>query len=67
MTVYDSDYLIQPNNENNGSITTTNCSLKITCEDGYIFVKEVKVEGKKKMKIKDLLNGFKIPKNSYVK
>ena len=67
ITIYDSDYLIQPNNENNGSITTTNCSLKITCEDGYIFVKEVKVEGKKKMKIKDLLNGFKIPKNSYVK
>ena len=67
ITIYDSDYLIQPNNENNGSITTTNSSLKITCEDGYIFVKEVKVEGKKKMKIKDLLNGFKIPKNSYVK
>lgn len=67
ITIYDSDYLIQPNKDNNGSITTTNDSLKIACKDGYIVVKEVKIEGKKKMKIKDLLNGLKIPKNSYVK
>ena len=31
------------------------------------IIKELKVEGKKKMKTRDLLNGFRISDNSYVK
>lgn len=33
--------------------------LLISCKDGFIKVMELQIQGKKRMKIKDLLNGFK--------
>ncbi len=33
--------------------------LKIACADGYLFIKELQLEGKNKMKIEDFLRGFR--------
>jgi len=41
-----------------GSITTTKSELKVAISDGYIKVLELQLPGKKRMSIKDLLNGF---------
>jgi methionyl-tRNA formyltransferase len=33
--------------------------LKFACKDGYILLKEVQLEGKKRMSIEDFLRGYK--------
>ena len=33
--------------------------LKFPCADGYIIVKELQLEGKKKMNVEDFLRGFR--------
>ncbi len=35
--------------------------LKFACNDGYIHVKELQLEGKKKMSVEDFLRGYKFP------
>jgi methionyl-tRNA formyltransferase len=45
-----------------GKIFTDNKSfLHIFCDDGYIDVKEIQPEGKKRMSVKDFFNGNKLP------
>ncbi|MFM9908271.1 MAG: methionyl-tRNA formyltransferase [Chitinophagaceae bacterium] len=54
--------LIQYNstNEGEGSFTTDSKTfLKFKCSDGYISVKELQLEGKKKMTIEDFLRGYR--------
>ena len=41
-------------------ITDNKTFLKFACNDGYIFIKELQLEGKKKMKIEDFLRGWRI-------
>ena len=33
--------------------------LKFACADGYVLVKELQLEGKKKMLVKDFLRGYR--------
>jgi len=33
--------------------------LKFACSDGYIHVKDIQVEGKKRMGIEDFLRGYR--------
>ena len=42
----------------NGSILSTKKSLKVAVKDGFLFLDEVQLSGKRKMDIKSLLNGF---------
>ena len=50
-----------------GRIVTDNKKyLKIKTKDGYIDVKDVKMQGKKKMDIKSFLNGYKIKDNKVI-
>ena len=37
--------------------------LRITTADGIIDIKELQIQGKKRMPIKDFLNGFRQPEN----
>ena len=44
-----------------GTILTDNKRyLKIACTDGYLAILDLKMQGKKKMDIKSLLNGYKV-------
>lgn len=47
--------------ETNGSFKTDGKTfLKFACADGYILVKEMQLEGKKKMQVEDFLRGYRI-------
>ena len=67
LLIYKSDYTIEKHNNKTGNVIVSDGVLKISCNNGYVIIKELKVEGKKKMKTRDLLNGFRISNNSYVK
>ena len=41
-----------------GSTIATKNEIKIACLDGFVFLKEIKFQGKRKMDVKSLLNGF---------
>ena len=56
--IYDCDYKIINNNLNPGHIIISKKEFKISCVEGYIMIKDIKIEGKKRMKIKSFLNGF---------
>jgi methionyl-tRNA formyltransferase len=47
-----------------GNIFTTKKEMKIAVRDGYILIDEIQLSGKRKMKVKDLLNGFKFHKDA---
>ena len=67
LLIYKSDYIVEKHNNKTGNVIVSDGVLKISCNNGYVIIKELKVEGKKKMKTRDLLNGFRISDNSYVK
>lgn len=49
-----------------GTINIEDSTLKIAAKDGFILVEELQLPGKRKMVIKDLLNGFSFKEDSYV-
>jgi len=54
----------QEHNEANGTISTTKEELKVACQGGYIHILEIQLPGKRKMKVKSLLNGFQFSESS---
>ena len=65
VVIYGSDYIIESHDLENGIISTEKDIIKITCSDGYIIIKDLKVEGKKRMDAKSFLNGFNL-ENYYI-
>jgi len=53
-------------NHNNevGSIISTKNDVKVSVPNGYVILKEVQLPGKRKMDIKDLLNGYLFQENA---
>ena len=43
-----------------GRTIATKNDIKIACLDGFIFLKEIQLQGKRKMDVKSLLNGFSL-------
>ena len=58
--IYDCDYKLINNGLNPGHIIISKNNFKISCTDGFIQLKDIKIEGKKRMKIKSFLNGFNV-------
>ncbi len=56
--LYDVEVLIEPHNKNIGEIIQEANKLKIAVKDGYILINEIQLPGKRKMKTKELLNGY---------
>ena len=44
--------------DKNGKILTTKKTLKVSVQDGYLIINEIKLSGKKKMEVQNLLNGY---------
>lgn len=55
---YASEFIKEKHRFPPGKIILENKTIKIACLDGFIIPKELKLEGKKKMKVKELLNGY---------
>ena len=64
---YESEYLVEKHNHKNGKIIYEKGKIKITCKNGYLIIKNLKIEGKRRMDTESLLNGFKIEKYEMVK
>ena len=47
-----------------GAVTQVDDHLAIATPEGYICITEIQLSGKKKMAVKDLLNGYKFDKNA---
>tara|TARA_B100001248_G_scaffold260107_1_gene247529 strand:- start:779 stop:1732 length:954 start_codon:yes stop_codon:yes gene_type:complete len=57
---FESEYVIEDHNFENGQITKEKDFINITCNDGFIKIKNLKMEGKKRMNTSSFLNGFDI-------
>ena len=64
---YESEYIVQNHNFENGQIIKEKDLFKITCNDGYLLIKNLKIEGKKRMNTSSFLNGFNIENYKMVK
>ena len=53
-------------NEPIGRVLQEDRKIKIACGDGFFILKEIQLPGKKKMKVKDLLNGYEFFPNAKV-
>lgn len=61
LKIFTSEKELANNNETPGEVITDRKSfLKFACNDGYISVKELQLEGKKKMMIEDFLRGWRM-------
>lgn len=59
--IYKVEKEITDGNENTGEISTDNKTyLKFSCNNGFISVKELQLEGKKKMNVEEFLRGYKL-------
>lgn len=47
-----------------GLIFSTKTELRVSCKGGYIKVNEIQLQGKRKMDVKSLLNGYEFSKNA---
>lgn len=63
--IFESEIVDETTALNPGTIVTDNKNyLHVACENGFISVKDVQVSGKRRMKIKDFLNGFSFSENA---
>ncbi len=65
--LYDSEYILEDHNFENGRLIHEKGIIKISCNNGFMIIKDLKIEGKKRMDSSSLLNGFKIEKYEMVK
>lgn len=56
--IYDADKIYQEHHLPHGTISVQGDKLKVAVSHGYIVIKEIQLPGKKRMRTKDLLNGF---------
>ncbi len=50
--------------EEPGTIIVTEKKLKVAVKGGYLIIEELQLPGKRKMKVKDLLNGYNFKENT---
>ena len=62
--IYSSKIEIESHQLNSGEIIIERKQIKIATNDGFLIPKEIKVQGKKRMNISDLMNGFKFDVSS---
>lgn len=62
--LYDVEKEYETHNFEAGLIFSDKTELKVSCQGGYIKVKEMQLPGKRKMDTKSLLNGFEFSKNA---
>lgn len=67
MKIYETEKETGETSEESGTIIQEDKNVKIAMPGGYLVLKEVQLPGKRKMAIKDLLNGYKFFPNAKVR
>jgi methionyl-tRNA formyltransferase len=61
MKIYRSEKEFSKHNSAPGEYETDGKSFfKFACSDGYILVKELQMEGKKRLSVEDFLRGYRV-------
>ncbi|MFS4468460.1 methionyl-tRNA formyltransferase [Maribacter sp. 2210JD10-5] len=66
LKIYASEMIGDTHHLKNGSLVFDKKEIKVAVENGFINLKEIQLQGKRKMDVKDVLNGLKLSKNAYV-
>lgn len=64
MKLYKTEIELTETIENTGTIVTTKKTIKVACKNGYLYIKELQLPGKRKMDSASLLNGFSFQKDA---
>ena len=56
--IFDAKVTLEPSGGEIGSIISTKKEMKVNAKNGYLFIEEIQLPGKRKMAIVDLLNGY---------
>lgn len=52
--------------EDPGSIITDKSHIKVACKDGFLYLEQIQLPGKKAMDAKSLLNGFRFSEDAFM-
>ncbi|MEG3659073.1 methionyl-tRNA formyltransferase [Arenibacter palladensis] len=66
LKVYAAKMDLEPHQQKVGTVVATKNELKVAVKGGYINLLEIQLPGKRKMTTKEVLNGLKLAKNTYV-
>jgi len=66
MKIYSASKVIEPHQQPIGKIIITKKELKIPVENGYLYIKELQLPGKRKMEVLSLLNGYTFEESAKV-
>ena len=66
LKIYDCEPLFEAHEEPTGKVSVEDKKLKISVKNGFLLLKEIQLPGKRKMAVKDLLNGFEFYPNAKV-
>lgn len=64
--LFDVEKLLEAHSTEIGKIIQENNKIKIAVRDGFLLVNEIQLPGKRKMKTKELLNGYQFEKDAKV-
>jgi len=64
--LYDIEVLLESHDKSAGEFIQEDNKLKVAVKDGYILVNEIQLPGKRKMKTKELLNGYQFENGAKV-
>jgi len=64
--LYDIEMILESHSKETGLIIQEGNKLKVAVKDGYIIINEIQLPGKRKMKTKDLLNGYQFESEAKV-
>ncbi len=66
LKIYKTEKQLEHHRHPNGKILATKKELKVAVKDGFLKLLEVQLQGRKRMKTIDLLNGLNLDKNAYM-
>jgi len=66
MKIYEAEAVLEEHANEIGNISTTKKEIKVATKDGYLYIKELQLPGKRKMDAASLLNGFTFNQNAKV-
>src|SRR5690554_2416896 len=64
--IYAAHFEVATHNLEQGKLISSKKELKVACSDGYIFIDEIQLPGKRRMDISSLLNGYTVEDNANV-
>ncbi|HAJ82994.1 MAG: methionyl-tRNA formyltransferase [Zunongwangia sp.] len=64
--IFDCEIALKDHKEKVGKLSVEKYQIKVATKDGYILINEIQLPGKRKMKVKDLLNGLTVENEAYM-